>query len=318
MSQSEFDAFLWKELQARQEKMRSNLAPLLKDRENAASRPTLNRRATSTVSPPSVSTEADKTDADALPAIRGKIFSEEFQAVKDQVMAHDSNDPIPSLGSLSGNPPSDPLFQYTVGLHSLPVIEAEHFQYLLQTIADELKAEALAIEPLDSMGNSFRPALHLNLDDTTVDNLHFAVRDRYIEPSGWIHLRLSEYAEKDPFLRKRFSKESLERFHWMSIYHDGRTPYPMLLVLLFESRERPQVEDQTMRDLERFLGYVRPLVFDMAHTYSFAEDRRILQKAFRTTRRFLRRAHPQTRWLVEIDGVREHPGRQAFFDRLQE
>lgn len=326
MSQSRFDASLWKELQNRQEKSRSNLSPVLKDREKGGNRPTAKK------SDPPVSesahsghSEAAQTGASGkspgpaeLPSIRGKIFDEEFKAATEQVMEHDSSDPIPPLHSLAGGAPRSSLFRHITALHQRPVLEAEDFRYLLQSIANTFEAQALALEPLDAMGNSFRPAVHLNLDEDTVENLYFSVRDRYIEPGGWIQLGLQDFCRRDPFLKKRFSESFLKDKGRMAIYHDGFRPYPMILVLFFKEEQKQEFDPAMVEEVQNWLRHVRPLIFDMAHSYSFAEDRRILQKAFRTTRKFLRSAQPSERWIVNVEGVREHPGRQAFFDRLQE
>ena len=319
MSQSHFDASLWKELQARQERSRSNPSPLIKDRKDRSHRPT----GKTDSSPGSVTarapeSEPNTTEGPVLPAIWGRIFDQDFRSARDQVLGHDANDPIPSLATLAGEPPESPLFRYTVSLHSRPVLESHDFDFLLKSLLQQFQADAVAVEPVDSMGNSFRPAVHSGLDDTTVANLHFAVRDRYIEPGNWVQFNLKEFADRDPYLKKRFSSDDLEKHSHIAIFHDGHNPYPVIVVFLFKSQDRREFSDEDASRLQTFLQLIRPLVFDMVHTYSFAEDRRILQKAFRTTRKFLRRSHPDERWIVQIDGVREHPGRQAFFDRMQE
>ena len=321
MSQSQFDASLWKELQWRQERLRSNPSPLLKDRKEREHRPTVKTAS----GPPEKSEPGSSPDSKSttdghstLPAIRGRIFDQEFQAARDQVMNHDSRDPIPSLRVLAGDIPSSPLFKNTLSLHARPVLESPDFDFMLKSLAQQFMADGVVIEPVDAMGNSFRPAIHRGLDEYTVANLHFAVRDRYVEPEEWVQFDLKDFAQKDPFLKKRFSRSMLETYRRISIFHDGHNPYPVLVILLYKSWEKRDYSDEDSRTIQQFLRFIRPLVFDMAHTYSFAEDRRILQKAFRTTRKFLRRSHPDERWILEVDGVREHPGRQAFFDRLQE
>lgn len=316
MSHSQFDASLWKELQARQERSRSNPSPLIKDRKEREHRPTVKRSPTHNPEPESRA--AANPESPVLPAIRGRIFDQEFQSARDQVLRHDSKDPIPSINSLAGDLPENPLFRYTVSLHSRPVLESHHFDFLLKSLLQQFQAEAVAIEPVDSMGNSFRPAIHAGLDEQTVSNLHFAVRDRYVEPSDWVQFDLKEFTDRDPYLKKRFSTDVLSRYRRAAIFHDGHNPYPVIVVFLYKSDTRREFSEEDNHRLSHFLKLVRPLIFDMVHTYSFAEDRRILQKAFRTTRKFLRRSHPDQRWILEVDGVREHPGRQTFFDRLQD
>ncbi|MCB1170904.1 MAG: hypothetical protein KDK25_11235 [Leptospiraceae bacterium] len=311
MSQSQFDASLWKEIQTRQEQKRSNLAPVLKERKKEAKGPAPKEPSASRAQ------EASATE-DGPPAIRSRIFDDELKAATEQVMEHDASDPLPALASLAGAPPADPAFRHIVSLHNRPVIEAQDFTFLLQHIARTFSADALVVEPLDSMGNSFRPAIHLNVDEETLGNLYFSVRDRYVEPGGWIQLALSEFTNRDPFLRKRFSEEFLKKHRGMAVYHDGHRPYPMLLLLFFKEGQKQEFDEKVVQEMQDCLRNIRPLVFDMAHSYSFAEDRRILQKAFRTTRKFLRSSHPAERWIVNIQGVREHPGRQAFFDRMKE
>jgi len=197
-------------------------------------------------------------------------------------------------------------------------IHSHHFDFLLKSLLQQFQADAVAVEPVDSMGNSFRPAIYAGLDDRTVANLHFALRDRYIEPGDWVQFHLGDFADRDPYLKKRFSPDDLARHARIAIFHDGHNPYPVIVVFLFKSDQKRDFSEEDTKRLQTFLQLIRPLVFDMVHTYSFAEDRRILQKAFRTTRKFLRRSHPDERWIVHVDGVREHPGRQAFFDRMQE
>lgn len=158
---------------------------------------------------------------------------------------------------------------------------------VLEDLVEETGASSAAVLLFSRQEAVFETVCSTGLDRQTTANLWLPAHDPFVESGSVQWIPIAPELKANPFFRKRFHEEFLERLEAMLFCHRPDLFYPAVLLLFFEKgdalRQRPSDES-----LQQRLDWLHPLLVRRAEQMIQASSQRnIYGRVAREVRAFL-------------------------------